>query len=75
MVAGLLGLFLGGWGVHHFYLGSTMAGIVIICTCAGLCGIIPLVEAIMLFMMSDEDFNAKYNQRTPEGMEFVWSKK
>lgn len=75
LVAGLLALFLGFLGVHHFYLGSTTAGIILIllnCLCVG--GIVALVEAIMLFMMSDEDFNAKYNARTPEPMEFVWTK-
>lgn len=74
MVAALLALFLGGWGVHHYYLGSTMAGVVTLVLCAGVCGVMPIVEAIMLFMMSDADFDAKYNLRTPEGMEFVWSK-
>jgi hypothetical protein len=28
----------------------------------------------MLFTMSDADFDAKYNLRTPEPMEFVWTK-
>ena len=76
MVAGLLAIFLGGFGVHHFYLGSTTAGIVILiatfCTC-GATGIIGLIEGIMLLVMSDADFNAKYNARAPEGMEFVWT--
>lgn len=77
LVAGLLALFLGGFGVHHFYLGSVTAGIVCIAvtwlTC-GAGGILPLIEAIMLLVMSDADFDAKYNQRTPGSMEFVFSK-
>ncbi|MEQ8787843.1 MAG: NINE protein [Pirellulaceae bacterium] len=77
LVAALLALFLGGLGIHHFYLGSTMAGVVIlvasICTC-GAAGIIGFVEMIMLFVMSDEDFDAKYNLREPESMEFVFTK-
>ena len=28
MVAGLLALFLGAFGIHHFYLGSNIAGVV-----------------------------------------------
>ncbi len=73
VVAGVLGILLGGLGIHHFYLGSTTAGIVVLllsCLCIG--GIIGLVEGIMLLMMSDEDFDARYNQRTPEPMEFVF---
>jgi TM2 domain-containing membrane protein YozV len=77
IVAGLLALFLGSLGVHHYYLGSTMAGVVIliasVCTC-GAAGIIAFIEAIMLFVMSDQDFDAKYNLREPESMEFVFSK-
>lgn len=74
MVAGLLGIFLGPYGIHHFYLGSVMAGVICLCTC-GVCGILSLIEGIMLLMMSDADFDAKYNQRTPESMEFVFQKK
>ena len=28
MAAGLLGIFLGGWGIHNFYLGNTTRGII-----------------------------------------------
>jgi TM2 domain-containing membrane protein YozV len=73
MVAALLAWLTGFVGGQHFYLGSTMAGVVCLLTCGG-CGIISLVELVMLLMMSDDDFNKKYNFRTPESMEFVWSK-
>ncbi len=53
MVAGLLGIFLGGFGVHRFYLGYTTIGIlqivVTIVTC-GLGGIWGFVEGIMILM-------------------------
>jgi TM2 domain-containing membrane protein YozV len=78
VVAGILGILLGGIGVHHFYLGSVTAGIVIIvlsCCTGGIGGILGLVEGIMLLVMSDADFDAKYNHRTPESMEFVFQKK
>jgi TM2 domain-containing membrane protein YozV len=78
VVAGLLGILIGWTGAHHYYLGSITAGIVVlvlsVCTC-GLGGILALVEGIMLLVMSDADFDAKYNQRTPESMEFVFQKK
>lgn len=51
MAAGLLGIFLGGWGIHNFYLGYTKKAIiqivVSICTC-GIGGIWGLIEGIMI---------------------------
>ena len=75
IVAGVLGILLGGLGIHHFYLGSTMAGVVCLlssCLCIG--GIIGLVEGIMLLGMPDAEFDARYNARTPESMEFVFQR-
>lgn len=78
VAAGVLALLLGGLGVHHFYLGSVGAGVLtlvaVMFTC-GLAGILPLVEGILLLVMSDQEFDAKYNARTPESMEFVFMKK
>ncbi len=63
MVAGLLGILLGGWGIHKFYLGMTTPGIlqivISICTC-GLGGIIGLIEGIIYLTKSDEDFHQMY---------------
>ncbi len=74
LVAGLLAIFLGGFGVHHFYLGSMMAGVVTIVLCCGFSNIMGLVEGIMLLIMPDAEFEARYNQREPESMEFVFMK-
>ena len=75
VVAGILGILLGGFGAHHFYLGSTMAGVVtLLLCCVGVGGILGLVEGIMLLVMKDEEFDARYNARTPESMEFVFMK-
>lgn len=74
MVAGLLAIFIGALGIHHFYLGSVMAGVICILAnmlCLG--GLIGLIEGIMLLMMSDADFDAKYNNREPASMEFVFT--
>jgi TM2 domain-containing membrane protein YozV/ribosomal protein L12E/L44/L45/RPP1/RPP2 len=63
MVAGLLGILLGGWGIHKFYLGMTTAGIIQIVitfvTC-GIGGIIGLIEGIIYLTKSDEDFHQIY---------------
>lgn len=59
--AGLLALFLGGLGVHNFYLGKT-SGIFYLLFCwTFIPAIIAFFEAIMLFTMSQEDFDTKYN--------------
>ena len=39
MAAGLLGIFLGAWGVHQFYLGDTKKGIIRIVVSLVTCGI------------------------------------
>lgn len=82
VVAGVLGILLGALGIHHFYLGSTMAGVVLLAMSLVSCGllsaisgIIGLVEGIMLLIMPDDEFDRRYNQRTPESMEFVFMKK
>ena len=56
LVAGLLGIFLGGLGIHRFYLGYTTIGIVQILLTVfvgvftfGLVGLWGLVEGIMIF--------------------------
>ncbi len=51
MAAGLLGIFLGAWGIHNFYLGNTGRGvaqiIVSLVTC-GIGSIWGLIEGIMI---------------------------
>lgn len=77
MTAGILGILLGSLGVHHFYLGSTMSGVIelvaSIVTC-GFAAIIGLVEGIMLLVMDDAEFDRRYNQRAPASVEFVFMK-
>ena len=50
MTAGLLGIFLGGLGIHNFYLGYTGKGIAQICLslCFGIGAIWGLIEGIMI---------------------------
>lgn len=51
MAAGLLGIFLGAWGIHNFYLGNTTRGIiqivVTLVTC-GMGGLWGFIEGIMI---------------------------
>lgn len=60
-VAALLALFLGGIGIHKFYLGKTGQGVLYLIFCwTFIPAIIGFFNAIGLFSMSQEDFAAKY---------------
>lgn len=50
MVAGLLGIFLGGLGIHNFYLGYTGKAIaqIVLSLCFGIGAIWGLIEGIMI---------------------------
>jgi len=61
LVAGILGILLGGIGVHRFYLGDTTGGIIrilLLFTCTS--GIIGLIEGIIYLTKSDEEFVQTY---------------
>jgi TM2 domain-containing membrane protein YozV len=92
VVAGVLGILLGGFGIHHFYLGSNGSGaillaiflggmVVAVLTCGFgspipmIAGILGLVEGILLLVMDDAEFDRRYNQRSPQSVEFVFMKK
>lgn len=50
IIAGILGLFLGGFGVHNFYLGETKKGILkILIARTGISGILALIDIIKIF--------------------------
>lgn len=64
IVAALLALFLGGIGVHKFYLGQSGAGIIYLLFCwTGIPTIIALFEVLVLLLMSDQNFDAKFNRK------------
>lgn len=63
VTAGVLGILLGAWGIHRFYLGDTMGGIlrivITIFTC-GIGGVIGLIEGIIYLTKSDPEFDYEY---------------
>lgn len=62
LTAGLLGILLGGFGIHKFYLGSSGLGILyILFSWTGISVIIGIIEGIIYLCMTDEEFNSKYN--------------
>ena len=71
IVAGVLAILLGGLGIHKFYLGYTVPGVIMLVvtivfggvTCGygvGLMGLVGLIEGIIYLTKSDEDFVATY---------------
>lgn len=63
-VAGILALFLGGLGVHRFYLGQTGLGIFYLIFCwFPVIWIVGLIDAIAFFSMDQEVFDRKYNRQ------------
>lgn len=76
IVAGLLAILLGSVGAHKFYLRKPGAGIFYIFLCMiflnarlPIMAILGLLEGLRLLMMSDQEFNRKYNggQQIQEG--------
>jgi TM2 domain-containing membrane protein YozV len=70
IVAALLAFFLGGLGIHKFYLGKNGAGLtMLLCTLFGIIllflptiimAIIAFIEFIIYLVISDEEFEARY---------------
>lgn len=69
VVAGILGILLGTFAIHKFYLGYTKAGIIQlvlgIVTC-GVAGIVGFIEGIIYLTKSDEEFDRTYVQNQKE---------
>ena len=59
----LLCFFGGGLGIHKFYLGENVAGILYLLFCwTCIPALIAFVEFFGLIIMSDTEFNTKYNK-------------
>ena len=64
IAAGLLALFLGGIGIHKFYLGKVGLGVVYILFCwTFIPALIAFIEGIILLTSSDHNFQMKYRCR------------
>jgi TM2 domain-containing membrane protein YozV len=64
IAAALLAFFLGGFGIHKFYLGQVGLGILYLVFCwTFIPSIVAFIEFIIFLTMSDEAFALKYGQR------------
>ncbi|WP_247233400.1 TM2 domain-containing protein [Telluribacter sp. SYSU D00476] len=62
ITAGLLALFLGGIGIHRFYLGQNGLGILCILFSWTLIPfVLGVIDACVFFIQSDKAFGMKYN--------------
>lgn len=61
IVAALLALLLGGLGIHKFYLGQPIMGIVYLLFCwTFVPALVGFIEGILYLIQSDAKFEAKY---------------
>ena len=67
LAAGLLGIFLGSFGIHKFVLGYTKAGLIMLlltvltCGVAGfVMGVIGLIEGLIYLTQTPQEFKATY---------------
>ncbi|MGO1372560.1 MAG: TM2 domain-containing protein [Senegalia sp. (in: firmicutes)] len=61
-VAALLAIFLGGFGIHKFYLGRTGQGIfMLLFAWTGIPEIIGIIQGVLMLVMTQRDFDRKYN--------------
>ncbi len=62
VVAGLLAIFLGSFGVHKFYLGKNGQGVLYLVFCwTGIPAFVAFIEGIVYLAMSPEAFDNRYN--------------
>ena len=62
--AAVLAIFLGGIGVHRFYLGETLKGIIMLLFCwTVIPSILALISGIIWLLGSNESFDKKYNSQ------------
>lgn len=72
-VAALFAFFLGGFGVHYFYVGKTGAGVLFLLATLIFCwtiliplavSVICIIQTIRLFIMTHDEFEEKYVNST-----------
>lgn len=63
IIAALLGIFLGAFGLHKFYTGRIGWGIIYLIFCwTGIPAILGIIEGFLYLIQSPEEFRAKYGR-------------
>ncbi|MBQ8531067.1 MAG: TM2 domain-containing protein [Parabacteroides sp.] len=61
--AALLAIFVGGLGVHKFYLKKTFQGIIYLLFCwTCIPAIVACIEGVLFLLSTESEFNQKYNK-------------
>lgn len=63
VAAGLLAIFLGGLGIHRFYLGQWWGLFYLLFFWTGIPGLIAFVEGIVFLVTSEHNWNEKYGDK------------
>lgn len=64
ILAAILALLLGNFGVHRFYVGQTGLGVLyLLFSWTFVPGFVAFLEGVYLLMMSDVEFELKYNRK------------
>jgi TM2 domain-containing membrane protein YozV len=68
LIAGILAILLGGFGVHKFFLGYTKVGVIqlILGLLCGIGAIIGIIEGILYLTKTDEEFEETYVRNQKE---------
>jgi len=66
-VAAVLAFFLGGFGIHRFYLGQWWGVIYLVLFWTMIPGLVALVEFIVFLVVDQENWDRKYNEGKPAG--------
>ena len=65
LAAGLLAIFLGGFGVHRFYLGQWWGVFYLLIFWTGIPGLISLIEGIVFLVTGQQSWDNRYNEGKP----------
>jgi len=64
LAAALFAFFLGGFGIHKFYLKQVGLGIAYLLFCwTFIPAVLGFIDGVLLLLMSDENFNQKYGNK------------